>query len=144
MTSSDYPIRKHFKCCPFCTSCSAAIRSRVLGGIFHTVPWQDGAVLLPVCRWEGKEHRACANCFQTWDAQLWSRTLPHHHSPHPLTLSPSQPAEQQELGMEQHGDATTGVKPQHSASPGPSHRLNHPQISSVLVGTAQRLAEIPV
>lgn len=38
----------------------------------------------------------------------------------PLTLSPSQPVEQQELGMEQHGDATTGVKTQHSASPGPS------------------------
>lgn len=65
-------------------------------------------------------------------------------SPLPLTLSPSRPAEQQELGMEQHGDATTGVKPQHSVSPGPSHRLNHPQISSVLEGTAQRLAEIPV
>lgn len=37
MTSSDYPIRKHFKCCLFCTSCIIVICFRVREGIFHTV-----------------------------------------------------------------------------------------------------------
>lgn len=51
MTSSDYPIRKHFKCCPFSTSCIIATCFGGWEGIFHTTYWPGALTCLLQIIW---------------------------------------------------------------------------------------------
>lgn len=133
MTSSDYPIRKHFKCCPFCTSCITAQRFRSWEGIFHTVHLARWALLLPAERRRHAER----------DALPSSRTFPSHHCF--FSLLPC-PQSSRSCGWDQYWDPSMQVKPLGSISPGPPHRLSHPQDVLCWGGSLckQNLAKVPV